>query len=857
MKKSLIASVLIAALVCGFIFGLLVFNVPVGLGAFLLVNGLIISSLALARKVYSSRIKSKEANEYSYRELGFKGQGTFRDWVGSYRKVGYLPLIVAAWFSVMSFSFLYRLEDYSHTFATLIYFFGFPFLLLFLFFPMLPKLMNILTYFVFYLKGFILGFVNIFSFIGRSFKSVLPSKGNKVVLKIIIGILLAFFITFFFATLLASADPVFNYYIETYLEKTWEVLREIFIDGRIVVAVVTTAILGGGFYMFIKTKMSDLVELKKDKIKKQLEPIYDKVYQASDSIINIFVLGALNLVFAFFVLVQFKYLFANNLSTILGEFSYAEYARRGFTELLVVTVLAYPVLVFMARRTFYKKKTFNWLNIILIILLTSALFVVLYSAYYRLGLYQETYGFSMRRIGVGMGLVAVAAVLVGFVLVLAGKVGLNIKRKVRYLGLGEYALLPLIGMVILLTVIIMWPIPRTVVSKNMEFYYQTGRLDTVYMFNGAEETLPDLNRLYNELNQSGNSTDLQLSLQSLIYHKGQAMTEKRDRSLLTKVGSYNFTRERIIQESNNVSQLDSDEISRQLADSLLDGYSTALAAQYWEAALAYWDPTYSPNDIDELKKCVTVKSIMVSPDKGDNYNSNYPEIIPDADGLTQSYDRGEVKMQYQIDLECSKDSSLVSRFYDATANKIVSYSSKIDGSEKCYFQYNTKFNYMLSSYSNTLPIDGWCSYTTVDSKKRIYSIKMRDWTTAQQSVQYNSTTKKFIDPNTGKALSNVKVLDKAEVTTMLEESKQNSCVYSDLTIGWRNDRLVIKADQYLPLASSQEEECQEGYSGKCTTYGDFSRSRFTQLVTDEEPYQNSVEKALELLLDPYTYDRCD
>jgi hypothetical protein len=52
------------------------------------------------------------------------------------------------------------------------------------------------------------------------------------------------------------------------------------------------------------------------------------------------VLGAVDLLFLFFVIVQFRYFFGGQANISAAGYTYSEYARRGFGELVTVAVLA-------------------------------------------------------------------------------------------------------------------------------------------------------------------------------------------------------------------------------------------------------------------------------------------------------------------------------------------------------------------------------------------------------------------------------------------------------------------------------------------------------------------------------------
>ena len=111
------------------------------------------------------------------------------------------------------------------------------------------------------------------------------------------------------------------------------------------------------------------------------------------------VLGALDLLFLAFVLVQVRYFFGGStLVQATTGLTYAEYARRGFFELLAVAALVLPLLLLvhwlMAQRGAGGERVFRILAGVQILLL----FVVMASAIQRMRLYQAEYGLTEQRL---------------------------------------------------------------------------------------------------------------------------------------------------------------------------------------------------------------------------------------------------------------------------------------------------------------------------------------------------------------------------------------------------------------------------------------------------------------------------
>ncbi len=109
------------------------------------------------------------------------------------------------------------------------------------------------------------------------------------------------------------------------------------------------------------------------------------------------VLGSVVVLFAAFVVVQFQYFFGGQTNIHIDGYTYAEYARRGFGELVTVAFFALLMLLTLTaitkRETETQRRIYSGLGVTLVVLLL----VMLVSAFKRLGLYEEVYGFSRLR----------------------------------------------------------------------------------------------------------------------------------------------------------------------------------------------------------------------------------------------------------------------------------------------------------------------------------------------------------------------------------------------------------------------------------------------------------------------------
>ncbi len=128
-------------------------------------------------------------------------------------------------------------------------------------------------------------------------------------------------------------------------------------------------------------------------------------------------LGLLDVLFSLFVLVQVRYFFGgeDQVASFTG-LTYAEYARRGFFELVTVTALALPLLLFAHWLLRTDKRSHVRLFALLAGSLVGLLFVVMASALQRMRLYTEAFGLTELRLYATAFVLWIFTVLVWFLL---------------------------------------------------------------------------------------------------------------------------------------------------------------------------------------------------------------------------------------------------------------------------------------------------------------------------------------------------------------------------------------------------------------------------------------------------------
>lgn len=212
----------------------------------------------------------------------------------------------------------------------------------------------------------------------------LPAQKHRIsIWAVVRGLLLAFPIVFFLALLLVSADPVFS----KELAKLLDLERFLEYAVRMVMVGIIGYLISGIYgYAISKSQRSDLIGLNK--------PWFSAFLGFTESSI---ILVGVNLLFAFFVTVQFKYFFGGQENIVIDGYTYAEYARKGFGELVWVAILSLMLFLGLSaitrRDSIHKQRWFSAFCLVLVCLVG----VILVSSFIRLSLLEDAYGFTRLR----------------------------------------------------------------------------------------------------------------------------------------------------------------------------------------------------------------------------------------------------------------------------------------------------------------------------------------------------------------------------------------------------------------------------------------------------------------------------
>lgn len=253
-------------------------------------------------------------------------------------------------------------------------------------------------------------FVRTLNYVTKPFVLLSQIKKSKIksdskastITKIIIGLLISFPLVMIVVALLCEADNVFEYWMDTIYRR--------FININIVDFIVQLII---GLFISVIV-FSYLWSLRIDKDKDFTRSIgdYFRVKKVWDPIIVLTVLTAVNLIYVVFTVIQFTYLFGSISSLLPEGVTYAEYARKGFFELVTVTVINVSILTGIINLTKVESRIINVILKIMNSCLVACTMVMLLSAHFRMSLYEQEYGYTYLRVFTHAFMLFIFAILV-------------------------------------------------------------------------------------------------------------------------------------------------------------------------------------------------------------------------------------------------------------------------------------------------------------------------------------------------------------------------------------------------------------------------------------------------------------
>jgi len=308
--------------------------------------------------------------------------------------------------------------------------------------------------------------VSFITALGKGMKSGVD--GDKFIIwkKVLIGVIISFPVLAVVVRLLMAADSQFDRLVGD-IPNWFQV-----VDGEGIARIVLVIIFMMAFFGLMQFLYHKQMKVFKQKDIQQIQKL--------DSVITITVLVLINAVYILFTIVQFKYFFSGSLQM---DYTYAEYARKGFFELLFVTLINLTLSTVVLSLGGGGKNGIKRMRQTMLTILVLSSAVMLISAFIRLSMYEDAYGFTFTRVLVHSFMIFLVVIL-GYTLV---------KIWIEKLSLFRFYF---IASIFYYTAISVVNLDRMVVNENIQRYQVTGKIDVYYLKNLSYTGVIGLIHLY-------------------------------------------------------------------------------------------------------------------------------------------------------------------------------------------------------------------------------------------------------------------------------------------------------------------------------------------------------------------------
>jgi hypothetical protein len=295
-------------------------------------------------------------------------------------------------------------------------------------------------------------------------------KSLPVLVPLARGLLLALPVLIIFTGLLASADMVFASYLAGIFRlDVLSNVKEIALHVMIITWIAW--LLAGGIVYALGRRQAQASE------DEPWEAALSRVPRVIGFVEATTMLVLVDLLFMSFGLIQFAYLFGGQTNITAQGFTYADYARRGFFELIAVSVLTLGLILglhrLVPRATRRQSVIFNGLSSVMV----GLVLVLLASAFWRMLLYQEAYGYTHLRLYVHIFEIWLALTFLWLLVTL-------------WVMPNRFAIGSFVAALGFLVTLNIANPDALIAERNLDRYYTTGKLDVAYLTGLSEDAVP-------------------------------------------------------------------------------------------------------------------------------------------------------------------------------------------------------------------------------------------------------------------------------------------------------------------------------------------------------------------------------
>jgi hypothetical protein len=282
------------------------------------------------------------------------------------------------------------------------------------------------------------------------------------------GVLLATPIVLLLVFILANADPIFGD-IRDFITKPFDDV----IPARLLFFLALLLVPLGAYnrvsHGFLPTHSHETL------------PFLTEMFRGTERRV---VVGSVTLVVWLFVVSAVVSLFANPAASAGTGVTYAEYARRGFSELAIAATIVIGVVVSSGYLGPRDDKPVMYTALAAL----AAVGVMLAIAFIRVLRYEDAYGYTLARVH--------AQAYMGFLALVLGIVAVDISSQQKF---GRFFYRVATTGLCVVTVLIYWNTNAWIANRNIDRAATSGRIDTAYLKSASDDAIPTIATRLNEI----------------------------------------------------------------------------------------------------------------------------------------------------------------------------------------------------------------------------------------------------------------------------------------------------------------------------------------------------------------------
>lgn len=339
----------------------------------------------------------------------------------------------------------------------------------------------------------------------RKFK--LKSEDNNNSKKVFKGLLITIPIALIIIGMLASADQEFSsvlYSIIRVIGKMFGNIQFMEILVRLILIIIV--------FIYLASFFDNIISNFK------IEKEYKKDDNLKDNTTIQMIITTLNIIYLVFSIIQIRALIIRD-----ENINYADYARQGFFQLMIISVINL-IMILIAKRKEYENNKYINIMCIFMILFT---YILIISSAIRMYFYEQAYGYTFLRLAVYIALLTEAILLIPTILYVLNKKK-NLLKTYFSIIVTMYIIINLVN------------IDNIIASRNVTRYLETGKIDMAYIENntGTDAIKPIIRILQSDKDENGTKQIASIYLVNTYERLNKENTDFRDFNISKALAKY-------------------------------------------------------------------------------------------------------------------------------------------------------------------------------------------------------------------------------------------------------------------------------------------------------------------------------